>query len=63
MVGGLFWPAIDCFRVLTKYEEKYLTDEFFKEEMHSVDLTSEEIQIFNDFFNTPVTSDVNIIEL
>ena len=63
VVGGLFWPAIDCFRVLTKYEEKYLTDEFFKEEMHSVDLTSEEIQIFNDFFNTPVTSDVNIIEL
>lgn len=63
VVGGLFWPAIDCFHYITKYEEKYLNVEFFKEEMPSIDLTSEDIRNLNDFLNAPVTSNVKIIEL
>jgi hypothetical protein len=62
VVGGLVWPAIDCIRYVTKYEEKYLKVEFFKDEMPFIDIDSEEIQRFNDLLNAPVTSDVKIVE-
>lgn len=62
VVSGLVWPAIDCIMYVTKYEEKYLKDDFFKEEMPFIDVDNEEIQSFNDLLNAPVTSDVKIVE-
>ena len=37
----------------TKFEEKYLTDDFFIDEMPLSRFTSEEIETWNTILNTP----------
>ena len=53
VAAGYVWPAIDCITTATKFEEKYLTDDFFIDEMPLSRFTSEEIETWNTILNTP----------
>ena len=46
------FPAIDCIMTPTKFEEKYLTDDFFIDEMPLSRFTPEEIETWNSILNT-----------
>ena len=52
VVVGYVFPAIDCITTPTKFEEKYLTDDFFLDEMPLSKFTSEEIETWNSILNT-----------
>ena len=62
VASTLVVAAIDCIMYPKAYEEKYLTNEFFKDEMPELSFSEEEIELFNIVLNSSEEIIIKIVE-